>query len=372
MAGLRPFTREDAAATADLYLRSYRDRSSPAPEAMARYFTTIYCENPWLDPELPSWVFQEDDGAITGFLGIVPRPMTFRGRPIRAAVLSTVMVDPSRRGRSIGRQLMEQGFDGPQDLFYTDGANAASQRLWKACGGAVALLSSCHWQRVLRPGSHLASLVGGSGNSHGGGPRRWLGLGLKPPAVVVDALAVRAPRGPTRLPADSAVGEPATAERILECRGAFDDQPALAPVYDPERFAWLLEQTAGATRRGRLESILVRDRDGTPLGWFVAFARSGGTAEVLQLGGSRATIPRVLAHLFHRAWKQGAIALRGQFEPRYVVELDRAHCGFTFNDIGVLVHSRDENITAAIHRGDAALSRLDGEWWLHFSDDPWT
>jgi hypothetical protein len=31
-----------------------------------------------------------------------------------------------------------------------------------------------------------------------------------------------------------------------------------------------------------------------------------------------------------------------------------------------LVHSRDPEIMAAIHRGEAFLSRLEGEWWLRF------
>src|SRR5262245_5129236 len=114
MAGIRAFTREDAAATADLWVRAYRNRQPPAPETLRGYIEKIYFDNPWRDLDLPCYVYEDDAGAIAGFVGVCPRPMTFRGRPIKAAALSAIMVDPRRRGQSIGSQLMERIFAGPQ------------------------------------------------------------------------------------------------------------------------------------------------------------------------------------------------------------------------------------------------------------------
>jgi len=31
---------------------------------------------------------------------------------------------------------------------------------------------------------------------------------------------------------------------------------------------------------------------------------------------------------------------------------------------GVLIHSKHRDVLEAIHRGDAFISRLEGEWWI--------
>ncbi len=359
------FTREHIPRVADLWGRAYRKFEGPAPESLRRYFERIYFQNPWSDPELPSYVFEGVDGELGGFIGLFPRSMIFKGRPIRMRVLSTVMVDPRSRGRGIGLELMQTAAKGPQDLFYCDGANAASAALWKSAGGRTCLLYSCSWFRTLRPAAHFLGHIAARPGF------RVPSRALSPLARLIDTIASRVPGSPFRLPAPSCTGGEASAEALLGCRFECAEPSSLYPSYGAESFRWLLEDCAEATRRGRLESVIVRDADGAALGWYIFFARSGGWSEVLQMGARPGARREVLLHLFDRARECGSLAIRGQMDPAFLAELCELRCEFSFDNRGVLVHSRDDSILAGIHAGDTALSRLDGEWWMHFADGPW-
>ena len=73
----------------------------------------------------------------------------------------------------------------------------------------------------------------------------------------------------------------------------------------------------------------------------------------------------VLNHLFDHAKRHGVTALFGWAPPKYMQELADQHCFFRLG-AWTLVHSRNEELVQLFHRGDAAVSRLDGEWFLHF------
>jgi hypothetical protein len=362
---IRQFIKDDIDPVADLWVRAYRNREPPAPESLKRYFGEIYFSNPWYDLDLPSYVYEEASGEITGFVAVFPRMMTFNRRPIKVAVLSTIMVDPRKRRSSICVQLMEKVLGGSQDLCYTDGANRDAGMLWEAVGGEVCLLYSCHWIKILRPSAYLLEVAKARKSL------RPLARLLAPAAAAIDPSAVRMPLSPYRVQATTAVGEDATPESLNECISQFSRQCSLVPIYDLNNLDWLLRQAAEATNRGQLETVIVKSSAGARLGWYVYLAKRGGVSEVLQLGGTRRAIQQVLYHLFHHARSRGSLAVRGQFEPRFVSELSDARCVFSFQDIGVFIHSRDKDLCKAIHQGDTALSRLEGEWWMHFADGPW-
>jgi len=76
----------------------------------------------------------------------------------------------------------------------------------------------------------------------------------------------------------------------------------------------------------------------------------------------------VLDHLFYGAWRDGATAVSGRLEPRFFDELRARHCLFHGRGSPVLVHSRQRELVDAVQRGNALVSRLDGEWWMCFQD----
>lgn len=110
----------------------------------------------------------------------------------------------------------------------------------------------------------------------------------------------------------------------------------------------------------------MRQSDGAVAGWFLHYVEPGSTSEVLQLAGRPAGRALVLAHLLEDARRRGAIAVAGRLEPTWLPELAAQGCALRDDGPWVLYHSSRPEVAAAIERGDAFLSRLDGEWWLSF------
>jgi hypothetical protein len=88
--------------------------------------------------------------------------------------------------------------------------------------------------------------------------------------------------------------------------------------------------------------------------------------EVVQVAARDGEFDRVLQRLLADAWRHGAAAVRGRFDPRYVQELSARHCWLRQEGGWTLVRSRHADIMAAIDGGRAFLSRLEGEWWTRF------
>jgi len=357
---VRVFVEDDVPAVAALFARVYPEQRWSSQAACESYFREMLFDNPWRDLELPSWV-AEEDGRISGCYAVLPRRMLLRGRPIRVAVGCQFMVDPDKRRSLTALQLAQACLSGPQDLTLADGASDQVRRGWTGIGGTAPLLYSLHWTRPLRPARCLLSLLE---------ERRVfppaLTLAARPIGAVVDALATRSRpnrflREETELAEDGL--DPATMLAHLPdlLRGY-----ALQPVYDDRSLAWLLEQTSLKTRHGRLRARAVRDGGRRLIGWYLYYVQKGGVSEVVQIAARDGSFDRVLRRLLADAWRHGAAAVRGRLDPRYVQELSDRHCWFRWGHSWTLVHSRHADIMAAIHQGDAFLSRLEGEWWLRF------
>jgi hypothetical protein len=317
-------------------------------------------DNPWRDPELPSWV-AEEDGRIAGFQVVMPRPMQFRGRPIRVAVSCQFMVDPDQRHSLTALQLVQACLAGPQDLTLADGSSAKARRMWSGIGGTVPPLYSLHWTRPLRPVRYALSLL----EERRGFPR-FLALAARPLGALADVLAAR-------LRANRFLGEKTElTEDTLDPATMLAHLPdvlhgcALRPVYDARSLAWLLDQTALKTHHGRFRARAVRDGKRGLIGWYLYYAMKAGVSEVIQIAALSGSFDLVLQRLLVDAWRHGATAVRGRVDPRYVQELSNRHCWFRWDSTWTLVHSRDPELMAAVHSGDAFLSRLEGEWWLRF------
>jgi hypothetical protein len=336
-----------------------------------RYFREVFLDPIPANEEPPSLVYEDDEGVIVGFVGGIPRRMLFHGRPIRAVVTTQLMVDPQRRRALAAFDLLRTIFAGPQELTYCDGANDRSQRVWERSGGEVVRLYSLDWRRVLRPAGYVRQRVAKAG-------RGRLARAAAPLCSVVDAVA----GGLGGLDHAAAIGVPLGRPRATfvdeELSGAtmreiVDDTrpaPSLRPSYDDASLAWLLDQAARTRGHGPLRARLCRKPSGEAVGYYIHYAKPGGLAQVLQIGGKSGAIGGVLAALFADAYAAGSVAVVGQAEPRWLREITDAHATFTCQSLGVLAHARDREIAGAFHRGDASISRLDGEWWLRFAADP--
>jgi len=362
-ANIRPFVESDVGEVAALWQRVFRRSDAPPPESLLGYFREVLFRNPWMGDDLPSLVSTDRAGRVVGFLGVMPREMTFRGRPVRVAVSTQLMVDPDGASGLTAVQLLQQFFAGPQDLAYTDGANDVSTRLWQGIGGEVATLFSLDWTRVLRPTRYVSELLAGRKALR---PLLWAAT---PFGWAADAALGRVPFGPYHTPASEARGEVATTESILACWWALPRKPALCPVYEPESLDWLIRMTASKKVHGELRRVLVRDESGQAIGWYLYYLKPGGTCRLVQLAASEDAAGAVLDHLFHDARRHGASAVTGRMDPAHAQALSDHHCRFKLLCRGVLVHSRNVELVHAVQKGDAFLSCLEGEWWMRFGGD---
>jgi hypothetical protein len=360
MATIRILAEDDVPAAAALLGRVYPEYRWTSQAACESYFREMLFDSPWRDPELPSWV-AEEHGRICGYYAVVPRPMLFRGRPIRVAVASQFVVDPDQRHSLTTLQLVKACLSGPQDLTLTDGATDLGRRMWIGIGGTAPLLYSLHWTRPLRPARYVLSLL----EERGEFPLS-LTFAARPLGAVADALAARL--RPNRFLRE----ETELAEEALDPAAMLAHLPevlhgnALQPLYDARSLAWLLDQTARKTRHGSLRARSVLDGERRLIGWYLYYLRAGGVSEVVQLAARADSFDRVLRGLLADAWRLGAAAVHGRLDPRFGKELSDRHCWFRMEAPWILVHSRNADILAAIRQGDAFLSRLEGEWWLRF------
>lgn len=368
MNAVREFCRDDICQVAGLWLRVFHRNAGPAGKPLNNYFRQIFFDNPWTDAELPSLVYEEPGRGIAGFLGVIPRWMAFNGRRIRVAVASQLMVD-ERAGAFPAAQLMRRLFAGPQDLAFSDGANDFSERLWRACGGEVATLYSLKWTRILRPIQYARSII----KARGGWHYALAADALGPVCHALDAVIARTGPGARWLPdcADCMIVDDPADQALYQCVRDFASGRRLQPGDDFDSFRWLLHKAAEKKMYGTLRRAVVHEPGGGVLGWYLYYVKPGAVAQVLQFGARPNAVQKVLNCLFHRARSQGAVAISGELEPRYARDFSVSRCEFGWPGCAVVVHSRDAALLNAIHRGDAFVSRLEGEWWARFSDGEW-
>jgi hypothetical protein len=360
MGQLRPFVDDDISQVADLHRRIFGVRDKGSPELYRGYLHEVFLNNPWYDKSLCSLVYEEGSGKIGGFLGVMPRPMWMKGRLIRAAVSSQFIVDPESRFKLAGLQLLKAFLSGPQDLSLADEANDSSRALWERLGGSTALLYSIHWTCILRPAQYVRLRLGRRNLL---GPLTFV---LKPFCQVIDSVAARAADNTYYRTATSCVGEDPDVETLLKCSDVFRHPHSLRPEYDRCSLEWLLGKAAQTNGHGNFQKVAVRNAARELVGWFLYYLDRHGTGEVLQIGSKKTSAHEVLDQLFYHAWRSGAVVLRGRLEPGLMPEL-LAWRGLTHRRrYWTLIHSQKPDILDTIHRGDAFLTRLEGEWCMRF------
>ena len=362
MGRIRSFAETDIPQVAALHQTVFRTtgrRARAGPDAYAAYFRTVFLDHPSRDIALPSLVYEEESGRIAGFLGVVTRRMSMDGRPLRAAISSQFVVDPKGRSALIAVQLARTFFEGPQDVSISDEATDLSRKLWEGLGGATALLQSIHWTRPLRPARLALSFLR---NRTALAP---LAAVANPPSRIVDALATRLPRSHLFQSRPDEFADDLRSEIILAQLSEFA-AGSVRVEYDRQTFEWLLERARRRRADGSLHTAVIRNQDAIVIGWYLYTLEPDGTADVVQIVAKPSSIDRVLDHLFYRAWHQGAIAVTGRLEPRFLQALSDKYCLFHRRGPWMLVSSKRPEVVRAFQVGDAFFSRFDGEWCLGF------
>jgi hypothetical protein len=356
MSAIRPFAEQDIPQVTRLH-RTVWPGNPDGLESFHAYFKRVFLENPASDDSLPSLVCQEDDGRIVGFIGIVPRRLAMDGRRFQAAVSSQFIIDPASRVGLVALRLAKAFLEGPQDLSIADEANDVSRRIWEGLGGITALLHSLYWTRPLRPAQLALTYVR---QRRGLAP---LAVAGRPLAMMADSLMERTPGSHFRQVAPVSSAHDLCARTILAHGSEFCGVQSLRVEYDHRTLEWLFDQAA--QRNGRLLKATIKNGRRI-LGWYICTLDSEGIADVAQLAATPSSIRDVLDHLFYQAWQQGAVAVTGRLDPRFMQALSDTYCLFHRRGPWVLVKARAPELSRSFEAGNAWFSRLDGEWSLRF------
>jgi hypothetical protein len=351
--GVRAFRHADIPAVIELRRRCFKFEAPPPASRLERDLVALFFDNPWRDPELPALVYEGAQGRVIGFLGVVPRPMSLGGAPIRVAATRRLMVEPEHRGAAALR-LLQAFLKGPQDLSLADSATDSSRTLWTRLGGTTAVLYSIDWFRPIAPARAALGYLSYMTHS------RALDLVARSAGRAVDAALVHLPKSPFRRKPTRFTGEEISEAQLLACLAESSDAYTLCPAYTPSSLAYLLKMLEG--RFGRLRKIAVR-AGAAPIGWYVYGLNRQGIAQVVRLAAAPGRLPHVVQHLAADAFRHGGAALLGRLEPRLLGELGDPLC-IMRQAPWCLVHSRSAAVLEAIARGDAVLSRMEGEWWM--------
>ena len=120
-----------------------------------------------------------------------------------------------------------------------------------------------------------------------------------------------------------------------------------------------------------LQVISARAEDGATVGWCVYLLDGAGVSKVLQMGARPAMLRSVVDAVRDHAKDRGSHALVGRLEPHLMTALSgRPHLVTSLREYFMVVHSKDEKMLAAVHRGDAFLTELEGEWVTAFHQEP--
>jgi hypothetical protein len=325
--------------------------------AISAEFEEVFLRNPWVDENLPSLVCEGVNGAIFGFIGVTPRKMNIKGRPVVAAVSAHLMLEPGRRTELAGMRLLQRFLTGPQELSIADFATDIGRKVWGGLGGKTSPIHSLQWVKLLRPGACALSSAEGKIRS-----LRRLSPITRPLGKLSDALMARMAPGRFHFSTPDLIPTELDDETLLALISRFGAFYSMRPEYDLLSLSWLIRRAEKINRRGELRKVALQDASGAIAGWYLYYLNSGGSSEVLQLCARAASAGEVLDHLFHHAWSNGSALISGRFESQLLPALSSRRCYLNCGPPWVMVHSRDPEILQAVERGDVFLSKLDGEW----------
>jgi hypothetical protein len=361
MPGTRPFVKADVHPVTDLVWKVLHERKGPSPDRLKTYFDELFLQNPWTGDGTSSYVYEDAQGKIVGFFGVVPRRMSYQGKTIRLAFGSNFVVDPESRASMAAIQLIRAFMKGPQDISMADSANESSRQLLRSLGFSVVPIYSLQWARPLRPSRYVFHAVSRLKKS-----RLLASIGSisRPFSAIVDTLVAKVPLSPLHQTSPTSIGEELSADMLLECLAKIPSKHWMLPEYDRDSLAWVLDFLEKRKVFGELRKVLVRDKDRKIIGWYIYYVAPGAVGEVIQIGSESFAVNSVLHHLFHDAWKSGLTGLHGRVEPQFMQELTMNSCFFFRNGSWTLIHTSKPELSGLIQSGTAFFSRLDGEWSL--------
>ena len=362
MSEIRNCTREDIPAVAALFQKTFRNSNAPPPRSLEVCLADSFLDHPRYDPDIASRVHVDANGVVSGFIGVFPGRFEFRGRPVRAAIAGTLMVENPEREPLAGAKLLRSVIKGPQDISISETTNLVSKRLWEPLGGKVVPLLSLDWFRVMRPGSAALSMLAEKY------PRATL---LAPATRAADWIGASWTRrvlqpgeSPARLTANTEPSDSEFAAAVLELARPVE----LRPAWREDDLEWFLAQAAQKARYGSLRRTIVRGRKGELAGCYLYHGAPRRMGRVLQLLAAPNSFGDVVDCLFSEADRAGLAGLRGRCAPLLMDALLTRRCIF-LHRASTVIQTADRALAGIVEAGGALLTGLAGESWTRLVGD---
>lgn len=366
MSKIRPLEEHDLSAVASMFQRILRKSREPATETLQAYLKAVFLDAPDFDPELSSKVHVREDGRVSGFLGVVPLPMTFQGAPLRAAICGNFMVDAHEDDPFAGARLLREVLSGPQDLSFSETANDVATTMWRKANATVLARYSLEWLRVMRPAAFGVELVA----------RRIGALRLlKPLAAPLDALAGRQLQ---RLSWARYLPQPGKADAFTDTQASDADIAALIPEllspfslrpnWSPQKLESMLVHARRKALYGERVQRIVRTRTGKPAGLFLYYGDAGRIGRVVQLMAVPGLETVVIERMLKNADERKMVAMRGRTQPALLDAMLGQRFAFV-HAASTVLHSRRPDLLEAAATGGAFFNGFAGEGWTRLLGD---
>ncbi|MDI7861833.1 hypothetical protein MRS76_07670 [Rhizobiaceae bacterium n13] len=362
---VRPVEHRDLVDVAALFQKTFRNSRDPAPASLIEYFGELFLNHPWLDDGLRSKVYLDADGAVAGFLGIVPARMKLGDLSITAAYAGSYMVDRPQDNPLVGARLLRAFLSGPQDLFVSETANSIALGMWQKLGHHMEPSYSLNWLRMFGPARAAIDLA-----AHKVAAARLLApIGAATDWAIDRAL--RKPLAPAKPDERRYHAEDADVATLAPVLQQLSETFALRPDWKPEVLDWLLAHASRKALFGDIHCRVLRAPDGEPAGCAVYYGRPGAIAWVLQLLATPGAIETVVDDMLFDAYGRGCAGIRGNGDPQSLPVLMNRKTLF-FSRSVMLVSSRNPAILSELRSGRALVTGLAGESWCRMIGDTFT
>lgn len=368
MSQVRPLQAADIPAVAGLFQRTFRNGRRPPPPALETYLRRLYLEGPVCDPDIASLVHVASEGDISGFVGVNVLPMSHGPRKLRAAICGSLMAEQRTNDPMAGARLLRTFLAGPQEISFSETANALSTQMWTRLRGVALPQYSLDWLRVIRPSAFMLDMA----SRRIGAARRFdpLARGLdrylrgrmqENELRWTGVPAIWTSKGLKVTEIDQA-GFAALVEPLTR-------QFALRPDWSEEQLAHIIAEASRKPDYGEVVFASVSSATGALIGAFLYHAHPGRVARVLQVLAMPGQAGAVIDCLIGDAAERGAAGLRGRTQPALLAAMLGRRVAFT-QPASTVVHSRDEELVNAFLSSQGFFNGLAGEHWNRLAGEP--
>lgn len=349
-----------------MFHRILRKQRGNAPRGLQDYLLHLFTDPPCSVDGIHSLVHLRGNGAVNGFMGVLPMRFKHGDRSLKAAIGGSFMVDGHEEDPYAGARLLRAFQSGPQDLCLTETANDVSTGMWRRLRGTILPDYSLEWLRILRPAAFLAEMAANA---------------FAPAAIVkplmrpVDAILRRGSTEPqwSHVSDCQFTGKTlATAdvddEETVALFQKFTSAHALHPQWEKAELHRMVSESCRKANYGPMVRRKVLSHAGKPIGLFLLYGKSRGIGRVVQILSVPGHEGPVIDAMLAEATERKMAALRGRSQPGLLNAMLGRRFAFV-HAASSIVYARDRTLLEPFVTGNAFFNGFAGESWTRLLGD---